>query len=205
MATSKPELRKLIATSIAKLTTSEKQTQSSIVYQKLVHHREFKRARQISVYLSTANEIDTIPILRHAFESGKRCFIPFVKKHTKTKSGDQSTRMVMVELESINEFDMLPYNNYGIKEPSEEFVSIHELAHPKKNNLDFIIVPGVAFARNGKRLGHGKGYYDEFLTDWLKSSDRPMYSIGLAFKEQIVNDPLAVHGKDFVLDEVLTA
>lgn len=69
-------------------------------------------------------------------------------------------------------------------------------------------MPGLAFTRDGLRLGHGRGYYDRFLNDLsdrTKSTgkERP-YTIGLAFEEQIVAQ-IPVGNLDFVLDEVLTS
>lgn len=66
-----------------------------------------------------------------------------------------------------------------------------------------VVAPGVAFTKNGGRLGHGKGYYDSFfkkLTELQK--DRQAFKVGLALKEQIVDDvPLSEH--DVLLDLVV--
>lgn len=209
MAT-KAELRKVIAGTLAGLTSEHKHRQSTSVIKKLLNHARYKEAKGVCLYLSTENEVDTLPILRHAFENDKQCFIPYVRRSSKTggdllSQGDEyETRMIMVELKSLQEYDSLTYNHYGIKEPTRRFVDTHKVAYPSMGYLlDLAIVPGVAFARDGRRLGHGKAYYDEFLTNWSERSEQRLYTIGLAFDEQLVADPLSVAGEDYKLDEVL--
>ena len=47
--------------------------------------------------------------------------------------------------------------------------------------MDLLIIPGIAFDLEGNRIGYGKGYYDRFL-----SSRKANYIIGLAFENQII-------------------
>lgn len=68
--------------------------------------------------------------------------------------------------------------------------------------LDLVIAPGVAFTKSGARLGHGKGYYDGFFRKVEAGQDRPVFKVGLALKEQIVED-VPLHEHDVVLDLVL--
>ncbi len=65
--------------------------------------------------------------------------------------------------------------------------------------LDFILVPGLAFTREGGRLGRGGGYYDR----WLCSLARRAPAVGVAFDCQIVPE-LPVEEHDVILDAVLT-
>lgn len=205
VSTSKQQLRSVIARIIGNLSATEKQIQSESVFQRLIQHPKFKAAQNVSIFLSTDNEINTISILRHALEvDKKRCFVPLVRRKKKQQGDDATkTRMIMVELKSMREYDELPVNHYGIKEPIN--YQENTRADPVECNLDLIIVPGVAFSCDGRRLGHGRGYYDEFLSDWNKRSPSLLYSIGLAFREQMVDDPLAIEGQDVQLDEVLQA
>lgn len=87
--------------------------------------------------------------------------------------------------------------------------------------LDLILMPGVAFSTDGKRLGHGMGYYDKFLENFFiknpsrcssssasnicrKISEGKTILFGLAFKEQIF-DEIPITDKDVILDEIITA
>ena len=68
---------------------------------------------------------------------------------------------------------------YGIPEP----VRLPGF-QPKQDGFDFILVPGLAFDRSGRRLGKGLGYYDRFLSCISGST----LFIGFAYSEQIVNE-----------------
>lgn len=86
--------------------------------------------------------------------------------------------------------------------------------------LDLILLPGVAFTRNGGRLGHGMGYYDKYLEEHFKRnphrrsdeqlnldqkiSQKKTILLGLALNEQIV-DEVPLEPNDFPLDAVVTA
>lgn len=204
---SKHELRKHISSVLRGLSCATKIAQSEAIFEKLINHCQYKKARRISIYLSTENEVDTRPIVKYSLEvAGKQCYIPYVMK--KVVKGYE-TRMVMVALESMKEYDELPVNHYGIKEPKQiEDIDSSSMAKPNddKNDLDLVIVPGVAFSRDGNRLGHGKGYYDEFLSFWSRTrSNGPPYSIGLAFSEQLVDDTLASQTHDYTLNEVMSS
>lgn len=71
--------------------------------------------------------------------------------------------------------------------------------------LDLLIVPGLGFTANGKRLGRGKGYYDRCITDYKqKYPDNNLKTIGLALRQQICDDiPIGQH--DSLIDFVLSA
>lgn len=65
-----------------------------------------------------------------------------------------------------------------------------------------MITPGVAFTKNGGRLGHGKGYYDSFFNKLATVQEKPAFKVGLSFREQIVDEvPLNEH--DVRLDMIL--
>lgn len=64
---------------------------------------------------------------------------------------------------------------------------------------DVVIVPGVAFTADGRRLGQGGGWYDRFLVGLRPDAT----TIGLAFEPQIVED-LPTEQHDVVLDCVVT-
>lgn len=72
------------------------------------------------------------------------------------------------------------------------------------DKLDLILAPGLAFTKEGHRLGRGKGYYDKFFAKCDKELNNPPIKIGLAFNEQIVNS-IPTSDYDIRLDFVLSA
>lgn len=68
--------------------------------------------------------------------------------------------------------------------------------------LDLIILPGVAFTMSGKRLGHGMGYYDKYINNYIQLKNKKPYLIGLALNEQIKDD-IPTNEQDINLDLIL--
>jgi 5-formyltetrahydrofolate cyclo-ligase len=87
---------------------------------------------------------------------------------------------------------------YRILEPRAD---LREVASKRlqPEDLDLVMVPGVAFDRNGGRTGHGKGYYDKLLQH--ARSDAPLVALG--FECQLFDEiPVASH--DIYMDKVVT-
>ena len=66
-------------------------------------------------------------------------------------------------------------------------------------SIDAVIVPGLAFSRDGDRLGQGGGWYDRLLADLRDDCT----SIGVAFEDQLVDD-LPTEEHDVQVDMVIT-
>jgi 5-formyltetrahydrofolate cyclo-ligase len=84
---------------------------------------------------------------------------------------------------------------WGIREPSPDLA--HAVA---PGEIDLILVPGVAFTRDGARLGRGGGFYDRLLS-WLP---RHSCKVGVCFDSQLVPElPMEPHDQsvDFVATE----
>ncbi|XP_018327181.1 5-formyltetrahydrofolate cyclo-ligase [Agrilus planipennis] len=185
----KAVIRKKIEGRIKTLSTEEKARQSYGIVKKILELKEYKDSNRISIYLSTDNEIDTEPIIRNIFETEKKCFVP--RYHGKI--------MEMVRLHSMDDWENLPLTKWNIKQPS---VNDNRENALETGGLDIIILPGVAFTKDGDRLGHGMGYYDKFLWNIRKTGKKKPYTVGIGFKEQIV-DSLPIENTDYKLDSVL--
>uniref|UniRef100_A0A914H3N8 5-formyltetrahydrofolate cyclo-ligase n=1 Tax=Globodera rostochiensis TaxID=31243 RepID=A0A914H3N8_GLORO len=75
---------------------------------------------------------------------------------------------------------------------------------PAKKPLDLVVMPGLAFTTSGKRLGHGRGFYDRFLNDYAQKYGTAPKTIGLALKVQLVDD-LPMESKDRMVDLLIHA
>lgn len=85
-------------------------------------------------------------------------------------SGDSLT------LWAVQSPEQLRFEAHGLHEPNESLC-----VQVDPSQLDWILVPGLGFGRDGSRLGRGKGYYDRLLS---QAGDRAV-TIGVAFNEQI--------------------
>ena len=147
----------------------------------LLNWEVFKKAGVIHIFISMPDEPDTRPIIEHCWSSRKKIAVPVVLPDT-------------FELfhSEIKSFDDLDYGMHGTQEPSPK--------RQKKINpesFDLVIVPGVAFDRQGGRLGHGKGYYDRFL------EQASAFRLGLTFNCQLLETvPTELH--DVPMNAILT-
>ncbi|XP_046403827.1 5-formyltetrahydrofolate cyclo-ligase-like [Ischnura elegans] len=188
----KRALRKEVKKKIAALTSKEKFHQSHLVANKIIKSELLKNSERISIYVSTDEEINTTTIMEAIFNLGKTCFIPrysFDKIH-----------MDMVKLHSMDDLERLPLTKWNIKQPS--------LMEARENaldtgGLDLIFIPGLAFTKDGKRLGRGKAFYDTYLGQCCEKQAKPPIKVGLAFAEQIFED-IPTDDHDIVLDHVVS-
>ena len=79
--------------------------------------------------------------------------------------------------------------DFNILEPQNE---------PYTGDYDLIVVPGVAFDRNGNRIGRGRGYYDRFLCKHLN-----VKRIGICFDFQLV-DEVPTEPNDIRMNEIIS-
>lgn len=138
-----------------------------------------KKARHIMVYLSAFKEPDTFPLISELFSTGKEISVP---------TSDTDTFTIAPSL--IKSLDNLTKGAYGIYEP-KEIISV------PTSDIDVVLVPGIAFTKQGDRLGFGKGYYDRFLNEFNGTK------IGIGYSFQITqNIPVSEH--DIRMDMIVT-
>ncbi|KAL6260936.1 hypothetical protein P5V15_008464 [Pogonomyrmex californicus] len=190
LTSAKSALRREIKNILRNITLEERKKQSANVFRKLCLLKQYQDSKRISLYLSTKDEIDTLPILKHIFDMRKEAFVP--QYHGKT--------MEMVKLRSMEDYEKLPLTKWNIKQPSTTEYRENAL---ETGGLDLIILPGVGFTVNGKRLGHGMGYYDKYLKRCFKKQRMKPYLIAIGFREQIQED-IPTNDDDVPVDIVLT-
>ena len=135
---------------------------------------EYERARIVLLYHSVGGEVDTLKLIDRMLADGKTVCLPAIV-----------SRGVM----EARRMDCLVPGAYGIPCPEGPAVPPEQ--------IDLIVVPGLAFDRFCHRLGQGGGYYDRYLPTCRG------ITIGLAFDCQLVDDlPHAAH--DAPLDYVAT-
>jgi 5-formyltetrahydrofolate cyclo-ligase len=103
-----------------------------------------------------------------------------------------------LELFHLEDLDELEVGMYKILEPRCDLRDV-ETKRVAPDELDLIMVPGVAFDRYGGRTGHGKGYYDKLLQHARR--DAPL--VALAFECQLF-DEIPTQSHDVYMDKVIT-
>jgi len=63
---------------------------------------------------------------------------------------------------------------------------------------------GVAFDRSLSRLGHGKGYYDRFISSYIASGRNKPFLVGLSLREQMLPTAVPIDESDWKLDMLVT-
>jgi 5-formyltetrahydrofolate cyclo-ligase len=138
-----------------------------------------RRPKVVHTYLPMPAEIDFLPVLAKMLEENIQLVLP------KTLRGGQLEHL------PLTSFEQLEDGIFGTKHPIGGV--------PYTGAYDLIIVPGLAFDRQGHRLGYGGGYYDRFLPAHPEA-----HKIALCYDFQIVeNLPLEPH--DVQLDALLSA
>ncbi|KAG0146710.1 hypothetical protein CROQUDRAFT_33823, partial [Cronartium quercuum f. sp. fusiforme G11] len=193
VATLKRALRKEIRGRLAQIDESSLSNQSRAVSTIIKKSTWYKSSKKIGCYLSmNKGELRTDEIVLDALSTGKEVYIPFCyNNHHENESLKNQMKMFKLENEMI--FLNLIYNKWGVREFLEN--QIIGLDEGIDQGLDLILMPGLGFDHSGRRLGHGKGYYDKYISDLkLKFNSisteevkpkMPML-VGLALSEQIL-------------------
>lgn len=147
----------------------------------LMDGRGFTHASSIFVFVSFGSEINTEPILERALQNDIKVYVPVVKG--KEMIG---IRITLNHYRNRYKEPLWKKNRYNIPEPTNYSSKI-----TTADDVDIVVVPGLAFDMKGYRLGYGGGFYDRFLNGRKKS-----FAAGLCFHEQIISDlPIEPHDK----------
>jgi len=149
---------------LSKLSRPQYEDYSYNIAQILYEQSDWKEAHVIGLTVSKQPEVDTYQIIREAWEQGKKVVIP--KCYPKEKKLSFRTLTAFSQLETVF---------YGLLEPIEI-----ETTKIDSSEIDLLIVPGLAYTREGYRIGFGGGYYDRFLKDYNGKT------VSLAFNSQII-------------------
>lgn len=140
----------------------------------------------ISMYMPFRSELDISPIMEWCWEQGWKVLIPKVVK-------DQSNFI----LYRVTSYDEMELGMWGIREPN------HKAEEWDRQSIDLMFIPGIAFDRQGGRLGFGGGYYDRFMTSYNELNLAKPILTAVAFDLQIVNKvPMEKH--DFTVENIVT-
>lgn len=156
----KHEIRKLFLQKRAVLSEQQKNEFSSKLAPRFLDQLD-ESCKTVHIFLpiQLKNEIDTWPIIRQLWKLGIEVVVPIV--HSKE---------IKISNCHLSKNTQLSENKWGVPEP----VNCTEIENDK---IDVVVLPLLAFDKNGYRVGYGKGYYDRFLVGLSKD----VLKVGLSY------------------------
>ena len=130
-----------------KITSQERLESDRLLREQFLCLEQVRQAHSILMYYGMGLELDTRPLLDELREQGKQVLLP---------------RCLPGHLMEAREYnpDRLKQHRYGMWEPDETCPIV------EKDAIDLILVPGLCFDRQGRRMGRGGGFYDRYLADF---------------------------------------
>ena len=182
MKKEKEAIRKEIFKKLHAQEPKEALRKSAAIRKKLFADPGFKGAKVVMLYASRDEEVDTWEIIDNALAMGKKVALPRCVSQAK-----------VIPKEITDTDTDLEKGTYSIYEPkgSKQSVEIEE--------IDLVVVPGVAYDKENNRIGRGKGYYDKFLAGLPPRTA----TIGLAFDFQLL-DKLPIDSHDIPVLKIIT-
>ena len=174
----KKEMRKRIIEMRSRLPEQYRALKSRQICSSILSSEIYRDSGSVYGYVPFHDEVDIWPVLMNALKDGKKIAVPRI-------CGDD------MEFFYISGQEDLEDGFKGIREPK----SCTEKAEAK---MPLIIAPGVAFTKEGFRMGYGKGFYDKYL------STHPAYAYGVCFEEQIMPE-IPVNERDYRLNGIIWA
>lgn len=175
----KYSLRRFIRAQKKENTAAQLAAMSTEITNRVLALASWQEAGTLLLYYPLADEVDVRPLIKNAYDSGKKVLLPVVK-------GEE------LELRLYEGEASLKEGAFGIKEPTGPL-----FAPENYDEIQLAIIPGMAFDAAGHRLGRGKGYYDRLLPK-LKAARLT----GICFPFQLLDEvPAEVH--DIPVHEVV--
>lgn len=163
----KEKLRAEMKQKLKQVTSLQKEIESESICKEIINSYEYDNAKTVLVYSSLKSEVNLSSLISDAYSKDKKVAFPRINKKS-------------MDFLLIRKDEQLVKNSYGILEPNLS-ASIYL---PRKSDSAIIIIPGLAFTKEGKRLGRGGGYYDKYLSTWKKN----LYLLPAYFKIQLLID-----------------
>lgn len=175
----KKEIRTKMIQRLKTYPKKSKQSEENKVIDRLLKMEIWKKAETVAIVKSQPFEFSTEQIIEEGWKQGKMILLP------RTLPG--------YVLEFVPYYDgmVLEKSSFGILEPSSY------LHAKKKQDIDLILVPGLAFSKDGYRIGFGGGYYDRYLQNYTGTT------AALVLNQQLIDLP-ELNSFDIPIDYVIT-
>ena len=174
----KSEIRSFVKGLVRGISVEERTRFSEALKEEVVGLECWRSAKEVMLFFSLPDEVDMLPLIRAALAEQKRIYLPRViaaqvsrgvdvcevaegntlpKKSTLPAGNTVSGEEMILEVRELAPEQLAP-GRWGIWEPTDEAPLLSDYSR-----LDLVVVPGVAFSSDGRRLGRGKSFYDRFL------------------------------------------
>lgn len=151
LAAEKQQIRKTILAARGAMPNDVRTTCDASITERLLQLPAYQNADTILGYMNFGSEFASELWVAQVLSAGKRLVLPRVNPHNN-----------MLDLYFVNDLKtQLESGLWGIREPIvERCERLNEI-----NEVEFTLLPGIAFSREGARLGYGGGFYDKLLAD----------------------------------------
>ena len=172
--TDKKTIRTQIKCKTLAMSQAERLREAENVVERLKQYVSTLRPKVLAMFYPLSDEIDILPIAEFVHTSGGRVVMP------RMECGGES-RMEFYDFYA----EQTSSGSFGVMEPQAgEPIGVEQ--------IDLMIVPGVAFTSQGERLGRGKGYYDRYMA---REGFRAQ-TIGVCFAHQLLLTlPIETHDR----------
>lgn len=180
----KQALRRRTLAARAALAPAEHSRMSLATSARLLSYPAFERAGCVLAYFSFGSELDTHEFVRALLARGCRLVLPRIDRAQRRLTLHHVTDPQMQTIAGV----------WGIREPDPGRCAV-----ANREEIEAVLVPGVAFTPRCERLGYGGGFYDTLIGEWPVKP--PL--IAAAFPSQVVDD-VPVGPGDRPIDAVVT-
>ena len=161
---------------------------SKSICQNIINSEFYQKAQIVYAYMALPDEVDLSVLIDDALCKNKTVFVPKVVPN--------SNKMIFFDYSKCQ----FENGSYGILEPKTEDIKEEKIAG---DQTAIFLVPGRVFGEDGERIGRGKGFYDIYLSNFLKTQKKSVLVAGVCFPIQIGKQvPTTEH--DIKMDQIFT-
>lgn len=167
----KKQIRKTVIAAREQLSSDLRAEYNASITGRLLQLPEYCRANTVLGYMNFGSEYASELWVAQVLADGKRLALPRVNRHTN-----------LLDLYWVDDLEtQLESGLWGIREPVvERCKRLNGI-----NEVEFALLPGIAFSLNGARLGYGGGFYDKLLAHVTHRPKLATAAFGLQIVTQI--------------------
>lgn len=161
---------------------------SKSICQNIINSEFYQKAQIVYAYMALPDEVDLSVLIDDALCKNKTVFVPKVVPN--------SNKMIFFDYSKCQ----FENGSFGILEPKTKNIDKEKIAG---DQTAIFLVPGRVFGEDGERIGRGKGFYDIYLSNFLKTQKKSVLVAGVCFPIQIGKQvPTTEH--DIKMDQIFT-